>query len=147
VTDTEPKETITGSQIRRARAMLNWRPSELALKAKVSRATIERAEKVNGAPEIDPAYAAALRAASRRFGVDEWRHAGRESAGDEHRSHAGPEPSEWLSFRHVAQGELAASEMDWVALQRLRTMALAEESLGGGWKLTKVGRRARQPSP
>jgi hypothetical protein len=45
------------------------------------------------------------------------------------------------TLRHIADAALAASEMDWLALQGLRKLGLADETLGAGWKLTKEGRR------
>jgi hypothetical protein len=38
------------------------------------------------------------------------------------------------------EGELHTTELDWVALQRLKRLALAEER-NGGWGITKEGRR------
>jgi ribosomal protein S19E (S16A) len=35
--------------------------------------------------------------------------------------------SERQTLRHIAEGELHASELDWVAAQRLKTMGLIEE--------------------
>jgi hypothetical protein len=35
--------------------------------------------------------------------------------------------SERQTLRHIAEGELHASELDWVAVQRLKTMGLVEE--------------------
>ncbi len=36
-------------------------------------------------------------------------------------------PSEKRTLQHLAQGELHVSELDWVALQRLKRLRLAEE--------------------
>jgi ribosomal protein S19E (S16A) len=36
-------------------------------------------------------------------------------------------PSERQTLRHIAEGEMHASELDWVAVQRLKTMGLIEE--------------------
>ena len=48
--------------------------------------------------------------------------------------------SERLTLRNVADGELHASEMDWVAVQRLKKMGLVEER-GGSSMTTKEGQR------
>jgi ribosomal protein S19E (S16A) len=50
-------------------------------------------------------------------------------------------PSERLSLRYVAEGELHASELDWVAVQRLKQMGLVEER-GLSTMTTKEGQRA-----
>jgi transcriptional regulator with XRE-family HTH domain len=42
---------ITGSQIRSARAALNWSAAELARKCRVSLRTIQRLELIDGVPE------------------------------------------------------------------------------------------------
>jgi hypothetical protein len=49
-------------------------------------------------------------------------------------------PSERLTLRDIAEGELHATEMDWVAVQRLKTMGLVEER-GGTTMTTKEGQR------
>ena len=49
--------------------------------------------------------------------------------------------SERLTLRYIAEGELHATEMDWVAVQRLKRMGLAEER-GGSTMTTKEGQRA-----
>jgi hypothetical protein len=49
-------------------------------------------------------------------------------------------PSERLTLQHLVEGEFHVTELDWVALQRLRRLALAEER-NGGWGITKEGRR------
>ena len=36
-------------------------------------------------------------------------------------------PSERRTLQHVVEGELHTTELDWVALQHLRTLGLAEE--------------------
>jgi hypothetical protein len=50
-------------------------------------------------------------------------------------------PSEALTLRNVAKGELLVQEMDWVAVQRLKGWGLLEER-GTGLKLTQAGRDA-----
>jgi ribosomal protein S19E (S16A) len=52
-------------------------------------------------------------------------------------------PSERRTLQHIAQGELATSELDWVALQRLKRLGLVEERSTGP-ALTKEGRRELQ---
>jgi transcriptional regulator with XRE-family HTH domain len=59
---------ITGAQIRAARAMLRWNPTELARRSKLSTETIRRAENADGEAPITIADEHALRAA---FG-EEW---------------------------------------------------------------------------
>jgi ribosomal protein S19E (S16A) len=49
--------------------------------------------------------------------------------------------SERLTLRYIAEGELHATEMDWVAVQRLKRMGLVEER-GGSTMTTKEGQRA-----
>jgi len=49
-------------------------------------------------------------------------------------------PSEKRTLQHLVEGELHTTELDWVALQRLKRLALAEER-NGGWGITKEGRR------
>jgi len=50
-------------------------------------------------------------------------------------------PSEKLTLKHVAEGELLEREMDWVAIQRLKGWGLLEER-GTRLKLTQAGREA-----
>jgi hypothetical protein len=50
-------------------------------------------------------------------------------------------PSEKLTLKHVAEGELLEGEMDWVAIQRLKGWGLLEER-GTRLKLTQAGREA-----
>lgn len=50
-------------------------------------------------------------------------------------------PSERLTLRLIAEGEFHATELDWVAVQRLKRMALVEER-GGTTMTTKEGQRA-----
>jgi hypothetical protein len=49
-------------------------------------------------------------------------------------------PSERRTLQHLVEGELHTTELDWVALQRLKRLALAEER-NGGWGITTEGRR------
>jgi hypothetical protein len=53
-------------------------------------------------------------------------------------------PSERLTLRYIAEGELQPQELDWVAIQRLNGMGLAEER-NRMTVITKDGRRALQP--
>jgi hypothetical protein len=48
-------------------------------------------------------------------------------------------PSEKLTLKHVAQGELLQREMDWLAVQRLKGWGLLEER-ETRFKLTQAGR-------
>jgi ribosomal protein S19E (S16A) len=48
-------------------------------------------------------------------------------------------PSERLTLKHVAEGELLEREMDWLAVQRLKAWGLLEER-GTKLKLTPAGR-------
>jgi coproporphyrinogen III oxidase-like Fe-S oxidoreductase len=48
-------------------------------------------------------------------------------------------PSERLTLKHVAEGELLEREMDWLAVQRLKAWGLLEER-GTKLKLTQAGR-------
>jgi hypothetical protein len=54
-------------------------------------------------------------------------------------SDLGLSPSEKLTLRHVAEGELLEREMDWLAVQRLKAWGLLEER-GTRLKLTQAGR-------
>lgn len=49
-------------------------------------------------------------------------------------------PSEKRTLQHVAEGELGVTELDWVALQRLKKLGLLEDK-GGQPRITKEGRR------
>ena len=51
--------------------------------------------------------------------------------------------SEKLTLRYVADGELHASELDWIALQRLKQAGLLQ-ARPEGLKITEEGRRALQ---
>jgi hypothetical protein len=48
-------------------------------------------------------------------------------------------PSERLTLKRVAEGELLEREMDWLAVQRLKAWGLLEER-GTKLKLTQAGR-------
>jgi hypothetical protein len=48
-------------------------------------------------------------------------------------------PSEKLTLKHVAEGELFEREMDWLAVQRLKAWGLLGER-GTKLKLTQAGR-------
>ena len=48
-------------------------------------------------------------------------------------------PSERRTLQHLSEGELHASELDWVALQRLKSMV--SQRIGPGVGITKEGRR------
>ena len=48
--------------------------------------------------------------------------------------------SERLTLRYLAEGEWHISVLDWVAIQRLKKMGLAEER-GGSTMTTKEGQR------
>jgi hypothetical protein len=52
-------------------------------------------------------------------------------------------PSEKLTLRYVADGELHASELDWIALQRLKQAGLLQ-ARPQGLKMTEEGRRVLQ---
>ncbi len=54
-------------------------------------------------------------------------------------------PSEKQTLRYIAEGDRLASEMDWVALQRLKKLGMIEER-GSGFALTKEGRRVLNDS-
>jgi len=49
-------------------------------------------------------------------------------------------PSETRTLREVASAELHATELDWVALHRLKRLGLVEE-LAAGPALTKEGQQ------
>ena len=51
-------------------------------------------------------------------------------------------PSEKRTLQKVAEGEFHVSEMDWLALQRLKKVGLAEER-GTALVITQDGWRAR----
>ncbi|WP_202910769.1 helix-turn-helix domain-containing protein [Teichococcus vastitatis] len=60
---------LTGEQLRAARAMLQWRASDLAEKAGVNLSTILRAEKANGPVSMMPANERAIRATLEAAGI------------------------------------------------------------------------------
>jgi hypothetical protein len=49
--------------------------------------------------------------------------------------------SERLTLRYIAHGEWHVSDLDWVAVQRLKQLGLVEER-GGSTMTTKEGQRA-----
>ena len=52
-------------------------------------------------------------------------------------------PSEKRTLQHLAEGELHASELDWVAVQRLKRLGLAEVR-GTSIAITQDGLRCLQ---
>ena len=52
-------------------------------------------------------------------------------------------PSERRTLQHLVEGELHASELDWVALQHLKRLGLAEVR-GTGVAITQEGLRLLQ---
>jgi hypothetical protein len=50
-------------------------------------------------------------------------------------------PSEKWTLQKIAEGEFHVTELDWVALQHLKGLGLAEERTLGA-RITKEGRRA-----
>ena len=61
--------TITGAQIRAARALLRWRAEDLANASKVGVATVRRAEGEDGPVGMTAANVAAVRSALESAGV------------------------------------------------------------------------------
>ena len=61
---------ITGAQIRAARAMLRWNPTELARRSRLSLEAIRRAENVDGEAPITIADEHALKSAFREARVE-----------------------------------------------------------------------------
>jgi len=61
---------MTGVQIREGRRLVGLGPRELARRAKISVAVVERAESVNGEPMITTAQAHALQRALEAAGVE-----------------------------------------------------------------------------
>ena len=53
-------------------------------------------------------------------------------------------PSEKLTLKYVAEGELHMRELDWLAVQRLAQAGLIEERRTGRPTLTAAGRRILQ---
>jgi ribosome-binding protein aMBF1 (putative translation factor) len=60
---------LTGAQIRAARALLRWSNFDLAEKAKVSFAAIQRAQSVDGTPNMLLSTADSLKGALEKAGV------------------------------------------------------------------------------
>ncbi len=61
---------MTGAQIKQARELLGWAPSKLAERARVPKATIDRAEKVLDEPPMTIERQKAVRAALEAQGVE-----------------------------------------------------------------------------
>jgi transcriptional regulator with XRE-family HTH domain len=61
---------ITGRQIREARALLKWSPARLAEASGLGKATVERAESVDGEPPLTIAQLATIRRAREAAGVE-----------------------------------------------------------------------------
>jgi ribosome-binding protein aMBF1 (putative translation factor) len=61
---------ITGAQIREGRRLVSLGPRELARRAKISVAVVERAERVDGEPMITTAQAHALQRTLEAAGVE-----------------------------------------------------------------------------
>ena len=53
-------------------------------------------------------------------------------------------PFEKRTLQYVAEGEFHPSELDWVALQRLKPLGLVEQRASGIVLLTVAGRRELQ---
>ena len=66
----EDFRSITGSQLRAARALVRWSPDDLAERSRVAGATITRAEVEDGPVSVAAADARALRLALERAGVE-----------------------------------------------------------------------------
>jgi len=66
----EDFRSITGSQLRAARALVRWSPDDLAERSRVAVATITRAEVEDGPVSVAAADARALRLALERAGVE-----------------------------------------------------------------------------
>jgi len=64
------KPAITGSQIRAARAFLNWSVRDLSERCGVSESAISRAEKANGVPGMQNRNLDAVRTAFEIHGVE-----------------------------------------------------------------------------
>jgi hypothetical protein len=65
-----PTKSITGAQMRAARALLRWAATDLVRESGVSLATIHRAEAVNGKTAMTFANASAIRRAFEAAGVE-----------------------------------------------------------------------------
>ena len=66
----EDFRSITGSQLRAARALVRWSPDDLAEQSRVAGATITRAEVEDGPVSVAAADARALRLALERAGIE-----------------------------------------------------------------------------
>ncbi len=60
---------LTGGQIRAARALLKWSANDLAARCSVSYAAIQRAEAVDGMPNMQTRNLAAIKSALESGGV------------------------------------------------------------------------------
>ena len=69
-TTTMPGPMITGIQIRAARALLGWSASRLAINAGVSYPTVQRAESVDGIPNMRTGSLAALQNTLQIAGIE-----------------------------------------------------------------------------
>ena len=65
-----PTKSITGAQMRAARALLRWAATDLVRESGVSLATIHRAEAVDGKTAMTFANASAVRRAFEAAGVE-----------------------------------------------------------------------------
>jgi hypothetical protein len=65
-----PTKSITGAQMRAARALLRWAAADLVRESGVSLATIHRAEAVDGKTAMTFANASAVRRAFEAAGVE-----------------------------------------------------------------------------
>lgn len=63
-------KTITGAQLRAARALLRWSAEELAERTKVGVATLRRAENIDGPVGMTAANQSVVRAALEAAGVE-----------------------------------------------------------------------------
>jgi len=66
----EDFRSITGSQLRAARALVRWSPDDLAERSRVAVATITRAEVEDGPVSVAAADARALRLALEKAGIE-----------------------------------------------------------------------------
>ncbi|MGB2657622.1 MAG: helix-turn-helix transcriptional regulator [Pseudolabrys sp.] len=64
------KPTITGAQLRAARALLSWSARELASRCGVSHSAISRAERVDGRPLMQERNLNAIRVTFEKHGVE-----------------------------------------------------------------------------
>jgi hypothetical protein len=65
-----PRISMTGRQLRGARALLRWRAQDLADTARVGIATIQRAEKEDGAVQMNHSTEEAIRRALEAAGIE-----------------------------------------------------------------------------